>query len=94
MLTPVIVSDPHTFHLYWFPFIVSAQTGLSGQHRVYTGLMLRAHKEAVAAIKSAQKRVEKAKQERDKAKAQLKKAQARLELEKEQLRRSQERLES
>ncbi len=56
--------------------------------------MLKVHKDAAAAIKSAQQRVEKALRERDKAKEKLKKAQARLVLEKEQLRRSQDKLES
>jgi|HubBroStandDraft_6_1064221.scaffolds.fasta_scaffold3961224_2 hypothetical protein len=56
--------------------------------------MLRTHKEAVAAIKSAQQRVDKALRERDKQKEKLKKAQARLALEREQLRKSQEKLES
>ena len=56
--------------------------------------MLRSHKEAMAAIKSAQQRVEKAIRERDKAKEKLKKAQTRLAVEREQLRKSQDKLES
>ena len=77
------------------PFVVLRHSvNLLRKHWVYTGRMLRAHKEAVAAIKAAQKRVEKAKQERDKAKEKLRQAQARLQQEQEQLKRSQEKLES
>ena len=56
--------------------------------------MLKAHKDAMAAIKSSRQRVEKALRERDKAKEKLKQAQARLNLEREQLRKHQDKLES
>lgn len=88
-----IVQKAATFCIGSLAVLAQARRAV-GVYRVYTGSMLRAHKEAVDAIKSAQKRVEKAKQERDKAKAKLKQTQARLDQEKEQLRRSQERLES
>ena len=71
-----------------------AAFGCAGSRRSTLIHMLKTHKEAMAAIKSAQQRVEKALRERDKAKEKLKKAQARLALEKEQLRKSQEKLES
>jgi len=56
--------------------------------------MLKVHKDAIAAIKSAQQRVTKAEEEHEKLKAKLKKAQFRLAMEKARLKKSQEKLES